>query len=315
MKIAIMESLGISAQELKACMAPFEQEGHTFEVFEKTTDVAKLIEQAKDADVMILANMPMPAAVLEACPNLKFVDIAFTGVDHVAMDVVRSHGIVASNASGYSNEAVAELGVGMVIGLLRNIPQVAQRCRGGQTKDGLVGCELMGKTVGIIGLGKIGKRSAELYHAFGCEILASSRSIHADYPAYIRQVSRQELLEQSDVVILHCPLNDSTRGMIDKAALESMKKSAVLVNLARGPVVVTQDLADALNNDVIAGAAIDVFDKEPPLELDEPLLHAKNTIVTPHIAFASKQSMTLRAQIVFENLRCWLSGNPVNVVK
>ena len=315
MKIAIMESLGISAAELNACMAPFEQEGHTFEVFEKTTDVEKLITQAKDADVMILANMPMPAAVLEACSNLKFVDIAFTGVDHVAMDVVRSRGIVASNASGYSNEAVAELGVGMVIGLLRNIPQVADRCRNGLTKDGLVGCELKGKTVGIIGLGKIGKRSAELYHAFGCEILASSRNVHNDYPEYIRQVSRQELLEQSDVVILHCPLNDSTRGMIDKTALESMKRTAVLVNLARGPVVVTQDLADALNNDVIAGAAIDVFDKEPPLDLEEPLLHAKNTIVTPHIAFASKQSMSLRAKIVFENLRAFLDGNPVNVVK
>lgn len=315
MKIAIMESLGISEQELKACMVPFEQEGHSFSIFEKTTDVATLIEQAKDADVMILANMPMPAAVLENCPNLKFVDIAFTGVDHVAMDVVRNRGVVASNASGYSNEAVAELGVGMVIGLLRNIPQVEARCREGKTKDGLVGCELKGKTVGIIGLGKIGKRSAELYHAFGCEILASSRSVHADYPEYIRQISRQELLKQSDVVILHCPLNDSTRGMIDKAALESMKPTAVLVNLARGPVVKTQDLADALNNGVIAGAAIDVFDKEPPLALDEPLLHAKNTIVTPHIAFASKESMSLRARIVFENLRCWLDGNPINVVK
>ena len=103
--------------------------------------------------------------------------------------------------------------------------------------------------------------------------------------------------------------------MIDKAALESMKSTAVLVNLARGPVVKTQDLADALNSGVIAGAAIDVFDKEPPLSLDEPLLHAKNTIVTPHIAFASKESMSLRAQIVFENLRCWLKGEPVNVVK
>ncbi len=315
MKIAIMESLGISEQELQACMAPFEQEGHTFCIFEKTTDEKALIRQAEDADVMILANMPMPAPVLENCPNLKFVDIAFTGVDHVAMDVLRSRGIVASNASGYSNEAVAELGVGMVIGLLRNIPQVEARCRAGQTKDGLVGCEMKGKTVGIIGLGKIGKRSAELYHAFGCEILACSRSVHADAPNYIRQVSRQELLEQSDVVILHCPLNDSTRGMIDKAALASMKPSAVLVNLARGPVAKAQDLADALNNGVIAGAAIDVFDKEPPLSPDEPLLHAKNTIVTPHIAFASKESMTLRAQIVFENLRCWLDGAPINVVR
>lgn len=314
MKIVIMESLGIGAQELAACKAPFEAMGHTFAEFPKTTDIPTLIAQAGDADAMILANMPMPAAVLESCPKLKFVDIAFTGIDHVAMDVVRSRGMVASNASGYSNEAVAELGVGMVIGLLRNIPQVQARCRAGQTKDGLVGCELMGKTVGILGLGKIGRRSAELYHAFGCNVLASSRTVHADAPDYIRQVSREELLKQSDVVILHCPLNDSTRGMIDSAALALMKPTAVLVNLARGPVVVSQDLADALNNGVIAGAAIDVFDKEPPLNMDEPLLHAKNTIVTPHVAFASAQSMSLRAQIVFDNLKAWLEGNPVNVV-
>lgn len=315
MHIVIMESLGISAQQLDQLTAPFQQQGHTFAIYEKTTDTEKLIAQAKDADVMILANMPMKAQVLENCPNLKFVDIAFTGVDHVAMDVVRSRGIVASNASGYSNEAVAELGVGLVIGLLRNIPQVESRCRAGLTKDGLVGSELKGKTVGIIGLGKIGKRSAELYHAFGCHILANSRTVHADDPDYIHQVSRQELLEQSDVVILHCPLNDSTRGLINKQALASMKKSAVLVNLARGPVVNSQDLAQALNSDVIAGAAIDVFDKEPPLDADEPLLHAKNTILTPHIAFASHQSMLLRAQIVFDNLRAFLDGAPTNVVK
>lgn len=314
MKIAIMESLGIGAEELAACKAPFEAMGHTFAEFAKTTHIPTLIEQAKDADAMILANMPMPAAVLENCPNLKFVDIAFTGVDHVAMDVVRSRGMVASNASGCSNEAVAELGVGLVISLLRNVPQVEARCRAGQTKDGLVGSELMGKTVGILGLGKIGKRSAALYHAFGCTVLASSRTVHADAPDYIRQVSREELLKESDVVILHCPLNDSTRGLINREALEMMKPTAVLVNLARGPVVVSRDLADALNNGIIAGAAIDVFDKEPPLDPEEPLLHAKNTILTPHIAFASHQSMSLRAKIVFENLKAWLEGKPQNVV-
>ena len=314
MKIAIMESLAVSADEMALRKAPFEKEGHVFAEYAKTTDEQTLIDEAKDADVMILANMPMPAGVLRACENLKYIDIAFTGVDHVAMNVVREKGITASNASGYSNESVAELGIGLAISLLRNVPKVDARCRALGTKDGLVGNELLGKTVGIIGLGKIGSRSAELFHAFGCRILAHSRSVHRNAPDYIEQTDLDSLLSRSDIVVLHCPLNDSTRGLIDREALSKMKKTAVLINLARGPVVKSQDLADALNEGVIAGAALDVFDKEPPLPADEPLLKAKNTILTPHIAFATQESMSIRAEIVFENLRRWLDGDPINLV-
>ena len=314
MKIAIMESLAVSSEELALRKLSFEKEGHVFAEFERTADIPTLIEEAKDADVMILANMPMPKEVINACKNLKYIDIAFTGVDHVAMDAVRAKGITASNASGYSNESVAELGIGLAIDLLRNIPQVEARCRALGTKAGLVGNELMGKTVGIIGLGKIGTRSAELFHAFGCSILAHSRSIHKDAPFYVEQTDLDSLLSRSDLVILHCPLNDSTRGLINAEALKKMKPSAYLINLARGPVVVSKDLADALNNGVIAGAAVDVFDKEPPLNADEPLLSAKNTILTPHIAFASQESMSIRAEIVFDNLRHFLDKDPINIV-
>jgi len=315
MKIAIMESLAVSQDELALRKLPFEKEGHTFAEFDRTTDIPTLIEEAKDADVMILANMPMPGEVLRACDKLKYIDIAFTGVDHVAMDAAREKGITVSNASGYSNESVAELGVGLAIDLLRNVPQVDARCRALGTKAGLVGRELMGKTVGIVGFGKIGTRSAELFHAFGCKILAHSRSIHKNAPVYVKQVDLDSLLERSDIVVLHCPLNDSTRGLINKDALAKMKPSAYLINLARGPVVVSRDLAEALNNGIIAGAAIDVFDKEPPLNADEPLLAAKNTILTPHIAFASEESMSIRAEIVFDNLRHFLDGDPINLVK
>ena len=314
MKIAIMESLAVNSEELALRKLPFENEGHVFAEFERTTDIPTLIEEAKDADVMILANMPMPKEVINACENLKYIDIAFTGVDHVAMDAVRAKGITASNASGYSNESVAELGIGLAIDLLRNIPQVEARCRALGTKAGLVGNELMGKTVGIIGLGKIGTRSAELFHAFGCSILAHSRSIHKNAPFYVEQTDLDSLLSRSDLVVLHCPLNDSTRGLINAEALKKMKPSAYLINLARGPVVVSKDLADALNRDVIAGAAVDVFDKEPPLNADEPLLSAKNTILTPHIAFASQESMSIRAEIVFDNLLHFLDGDPINLV-
>ena len=313
-KIVIMESLGITAQELAQRKKPFEEQGHTFVDFPRTTDIPTLIAQAKDADAMIIANMPMPGQVIRSCEHLKFIDVAFTGVDHVDLTAAKEKGIAVSNASGYSNEAVAELVLGMALNILRNVSAVEARCRAGQTKDGLVGSELKGKTVGIIGYGKIGRRSAELFHAFGCKILAQSRTHKDNAPDYVEQVSQEELLKQSDIVVLHCPLNDSTRGMINAEKIALMKKSAILINVARGPVVVSQDLADALNNGVIAAAGIDVFDKEPPLDLSDPLLNCKNCLVTPHVAFASQESMSLRAEIVFRNLEYWMAGRQENVI-
>ena len=313
-KIVIMESLGISAEELAARKAPFEAQGHVFVDYPKTTDPAKLIEEAKDADAMILANMPMPADVLRKCDKLKFIDVAFTGVDHVGLDAAKEKNIAVSNASGYSNEAVSELVIGMVCSLARNLRAVEDRCRVGKDKTGLVGWEIKGKTVGIIGLGKIGTRTAELFHAFGANILAQSRSLHENAANYIEQVSQEELLRRSDIVVLHCPLNDSTRGMINAEKLAMMKPSALLVNVARGPVVVEKDLVNALENGVIAGAALDVFENEPPLDPASPVLHAPNCLVTPHVAFATQQSMSLRAEIVFENLAHWMDGHPINVI-
>lgn len=313
-KIVIMESLGISAEELAARKAPFEAQGHVFVDYPKTTDPAKLIEEAKDADAMILANMPMPADVLRKCDKLKFIDVAFTGVDHVGLDAAKEKNIAVSNASGYSNEAVSELVIGTTLSLARNLRSVEDRCREGKDKTGLVGWEIKGKTVGIIGLGKIGTRTAELFHAFGANILAQSRSLHENAANYIEQVSQEELLRRSDIVVLHCPLNDSTRGMINAEKLAMMKPSALLVNVARGPVVVEKDLVNALENGVIAGAALDVFENEPPLDPASPVLHAPNCLVTPHVAFATQQSMSLRAEIVFENLAQWMDGHPINVI-
>jgi len=313
-KIVIMESLGISDEELAARKAPFEAQGHVFVDYPKTTDPAKLIEEAKDADAMILANMPMPADVLRKCNKLKFIDVAFTGVDHVGLDAAKEKNIAVSNASGYSNEAVSELVIGTTLSLARNLRSVEDRCREGKDKTGLVGWEIKGKTVGIIGLGKIGTRTAELFHAFGATVLAQSRTHHDGIAEYIEQVTQEELLRRSDIVVLHCPLNDSTRGMINAEKLAMMKPTALLVNVARGPVVVEKDLVASLENGVIAGAAIDVFDKEPPLDTASPILHAPNCLVTPHVAFATQQSMSLRAEIVFDNLAKWMEGHQINTI-
>lgn len=311
-KVVILESLGISPEELEAFKKPFAGEVE-FTDYPKTTDIAKLKEETADADAMIIANMPMPGEVIAAAEKLQFIDVAFTGVDHVGLDAAKDKKIKVSNASGYSNEAVSELVIGMALSMLRNIPQVQERVRTGGTKDGLVGCELKGKTVGIIGYGKIGSRTGELMHAFGCKVLAQKHG-EQTLPDFVDAVSQDELLRRSDIVVLHCPLNDSTRGMINYEKLSLMKRSAILINVARGPVTNEDDLARALNDGIIAGAAVDVFTKEPPLPADTQMLHAANTLLTPHIAFATKESMTLRAEIVFDNLRAWLDGNQKNTI-
>ena len=312
-KVVILESLGISAEALEAFRKPFEGEV-VFAEYPKTTDIPALKGEVRDADALILANMPLPGEVIEAGERLQFIDVAFTGVDHVGLEAARARGIKVSNASGYSNEAVAELVIGMALAMLRNLPQVQERARTGGTKDGLVGGELRGRTVGIIGYGRIGSRTGELMRAFGCHVLAQRRGEHQRVPDFVELVSQDELLTRSDIVVLHCPLNDSTRGMIDYGKLSLMKRSAMLINVARGPVVVEADLARALREGLIAGACVDVFDKEPPLPADMPLLQAPNTLLTPHVAFATRESMTLRAQIVFDNLRAWLDGGQDNAV-
>lgn len=312
-KVVILESLGISDEELKGFQQPFEGEAE-FLSYPKTTDIPALKEEVKDAHALILANMPLPEEVIEAARQLEFIDVAFTGVDHVGLSAARARNIPVSNASGYSNEAVAELVLGMALSLLRNIPQVQDRVRAGATKEGLVGGELKGKTVGIIGFGKIGSRTGELMQAFGAKVLATRHKSTAPFPDYVEEAGMEDLLKRSDIVVLHCPLNDSTRGLMDHEKLSLMKPSALLINVARGPVVVEKDLVRALEEGLIAGAGIDVFDIEPPLPLDTPLLAAPRTLLTPHVAFATRQSMTLRAEIVFENLRAWLEGKPQNLV-
>lgn len=308
MKIAVLESLAVSDEKLKALEAPLIVRGCSFHHYERTAERAELIREAKDADVLMLANMPLPAEVVAAAEGLKYIDVAFTGVDHIPMDLCRARGIAVSNASGYSNEAVPELAVGMVLSILRNLRQVEQACRAGGTKAGLVGTELKGKTVGILGYGSIGSRSGELFHAFGCRIVTAEGHRIKNRPDFLEVLPQAEVLRQADVLVLHTPLNEATRGLIGKAELEMMKPTAILVNVARGPVVVTDDLIEALNRGTIAAAAVDVFDREPPLDPALPLLHAPNTLFTPHVAFATAESMELRAKIVFENLAAYLDG-------
>lgn len=314
MKVAILESLGISEEELKNHMIPFEERGVEFSVFQRTNDEETLIKEVGDSEVVVIAKMPFSSSVISKCKNLKYISVAFTGTDHVGIEEAKKRGIVVSNASGYSNEAVSELAIGMTLSLYRKMREVEERCRSGSDKSGLIGNEIKGKNVGIVGLGKIGRRSAELFHAFGANILSTSLHKHSDAPSFVKELELDELLSSSDIILLHCPLNSSTKGLINKEKLEKMKSSAILVNVARGPVVIEKDLVEALKNGTIRGAAIDVFDTEPPLSSDNPIFSAPNTLLTPHVAFATVESMKARADIVFDNLKSYLNGEVKNRV-
>ena len=314
MKIVLLESLGISDELLESYAKKLEEKGHEFAAYPRDMDVSVQIERAKDADILMIANMPLKGEVIRACKKLKFIDVAFTGVDHVDLQAAKEMGVKVSNASGYSTQAVAELALSMMLSLLRNVPQVDERCRAGKTKDGLVGSELKGKTVGIVGAGAIGQNTARLCKAFGCRVLAYNPRPKQVEAGLLEFVDLDTLTREADIISLNCPLNDSTRGMFGKERIAMMKKNALLINVARGPVVDSQALADALNSGRLGGAGIDVFEMEPPVPADHPLLHAKNTIVTPHVAFATAESMEERCHIVFDNLKAWMDGAPVNRV-
>lgn len=314
MNIVLLESLGISENSLEIYIKKLKALGHTFKAYERTDDINLQIERAKEADILIIANMPLKAEVIRSCKNLKFIDIAFTGYDHVDLDAAQEMNIALSNAAGYSDQSVAELTICMILSLLRKVKDVERQARSGKTKEGFIGNELCNKTVGIIGTGKIGLKSAQLCNAFGCNIIGYNGFSNKKDSDLIKYLPLKEMLTLSDIVLLHCRISNESKNLINKETIAYMKSSSILINMARGGIVNSKDLADALNANRIAGAAIDVFETEPPLEISHPLLNAKNTIITPHIAFATEESMEKRAKIVFDNIYNWLNGNQINKV-
>lgn len=313
MKITLLEPIGISASLLEQLVAPFRAQGHTFTAFDtKTTDPAEQIARIGDSDAVIIANTPLPASVIAAAPNLKLLDVAFTGIDHVGLDACKEKGITVCNAAGYSNSAVAELALGLTIGCLRFFGESDRACRSGGV--GIRGTEIAGRTVGIVGTGAIGLYTARLFAAFGARVIAYSRSVRQEaLDLGIEYVSLEELLRRSDIVSLHVPSNPQTRHLIGKAELALMQKHALLINCARGAVVDNAALAEALQAGTIGGAGIDVFDTEPPLPESDPLTKAPRTLLTPHVAYNTVESMERRAHIVFDNLKAWIAGIPQNV--
>lgn len=317
MKIVCIEPLGISEDKVDEFAKSLRENGDEFVYYStRVCESEALIERGKDADIIIIANLPLKGEVIEKCTNLKMISVAFTGVDHIDMDMCKAKNIMVCNAAGYSTNAVTELTFGLIFSVMRNIIQCNEAARNEKTKDGLVGNEIAGMTFGIVGTGAIGSMVADVALAFGCKVIAYSRTIKAEIEKKgIKYVSLEELMTESDIVSLHLPCNDNTKGLISEDKLSLMKKSAIFINTARGPIVDNTALARFLNEGLISGAGIDVFETEPPISNSHPLVNAKNTVLTPHVAFASKEALVKRAIITFNNITEWEKGTPINVIK
>lgn len=315
MKIALLEPLGVESELINILAKPLVKKGHTFVYYgEKTTEINELSFRCTGCDIVMIANNPFPDQVVENAECLEMLNVAFTGIDHVGQKALKAKGVTVCNAAGYSDQSVAELALGLTIGLMRYLVQADRSVRVSDTSAGLMGQEIFGKTVGIIGTGRIGIITAKLFNAFGARVIAYSRTKKLEAEQLgITYVSLEELMEQADIVSLHVPNTAATKGMIGKALLARMKPTALLINCARGPIVDNQALANALNEGRLAGAGIDVFDMEPPIPADYPLLHTKNTLLTPHVAFLTKEAMVRRAHIAFENVYAYLEGKPQNL--
>ncbi len=311
MKIVFAEPTGVKTDLLEEAKILFESMGHEFSYFsDRKESEEDLIHRIGNADVVTLSNIPVSATVIRACSQLKLINVAFTGVDHINLTECRERGIAVCNAAGYSTVAVSEITVGLAVSLLRNIPVMDNQTRIPAGRNNYLGTELSGKTVGIVGTGAIGIATAKLFSAFGCRILAYSRS-RKEEPV-LNYVSLNEVFEKSDIISLHIPSTADTKNIISREVMSLMKPTAVIINTARGQVVDNQALADLLKAGKISGAAVDIYEKEPPLDPDHPLLSAPNTILLPHIAYATEEAMIKRFEIVKENIIAFLKGESYN---
>lgn len=313
MKLAILEPLGIPQEKLLSLAESAVQGRMEITAYDdRKEDTETLIERSRDADAVVLSNFPYRREVIENCPRLKMICVAFTGTDHVDVDYCRQKGILVCNCAGYSTAAVSDLVFGMIIDIYRKIIACNEAVRNEGTKNGLVGHELEGKKFGVIGAGAIGSRVARIADAFGCSVCAYNRSVKG--LPNVSFIDLDELLSTCDIISLHLPSTPETKNIIDKNKIAMMKPSAVFINTARGALVDSYALAEALSSGRLAGAGIDVFETEPPIPADHPLLTAPNVIATPHVAFATEESMQKRAGIAMDNVRLWLDGRPQNVV-
>lgn len=289
------------------------------EVFTDTTTERQAIERLQGADAAIADCFiaPLNKQVFSSVPKLKYLSLNSTGYDPVDLAAAQAHGIQISDIPGFSTDAVAEHAIALIFAVNRHIVQLDKRMHeqpyevdpADKTQLPYLGFNLRGKTLGIIGMGNIGQRVAEIAKALGMNVIAYNRS--PKNVAGVEQVSLEELLKQSDVVSLHTPLNAESENMIGAKELALMQPHALVINTARGKVVDTQALADALKNKKLGGAGLDVLAQ---WNTDNPLLSLENVVMTPHSAWYTQESFDNLADMVVENVEAYVSGEPQNLV-
>lgn len=313
MKIVVLDGYTLNPGDLS--WDGFKELGETV-VYERTAP-EQILNRAKDAEIVITNKTPITKETIDLLPKMQYIGVLATGYNVIDIDAAREKGIVVCNIPAYGTQAVAQMTFALLLALCNKVEMHNDAVKKGVWSASKDFCfcvdtltELAGKTMGIIGFGRIGAQVAALADAFGMEVVYNSNSRkNTKY----RWMERDELFCTADVVSLHCPLVAATQGLINKQTLEKMKKTAFLINTSRGQVIVEKDLADALNQGKIAGAALDVLSQEPPAA-DNPLLTAKNCIITPHIAWAAKETRARLMDIAVENLKAWMDGKPIHCV-
>lgn len=284
------------------------------------TDERETIARIGDADIVFTNKTPISKAVLEACPKLKFISVLATGYNVVDCGCAKERGIPVSNVPTYGTASVGQFAIGLLLEICHHIGHHDQSVHSGAWERCQDWCywdypliELDGKTLGVIGFGRIGQTTGKIAKAMGMEVLAYDNFPSDAGRAIASYVELDTLLARSDVIAVHCPLFPETQGIINRDNIAKMKDGVILINNSRGPLVVEQDLADALNSGKVAAAGLDVVSTEP-IQGDNPLLKAKNCIITPHISWAPKESRQRIMDCSVSNVKAFLEGSPVNVV-
>lgn len=284
----------------------------------KAEDVA---ERIGDAEVVYTNKTPITKETLDACPNVKFIGVLATGYNIVDTAAAKEKGIPVSNIPTYGTAAVSQFAIGLLLELCHHIGEHSDAVKAGEWTSNPDWCfwkyplvELDGKTMGIIGFGRIGQDTGKIAQALGMKVLAydsfPKKELESETCHY---ADLDTVLAESDVIALHCPLFPDTEGIINKDTIAKMKDGVMIINNSRGPLIVEQDLRDALDSGKVAGAAVDVVSTEP-IQMDNPLIGAKNVIITPHISWAPKESRQRLMDIAVDNLKCYVDGKPQNVV-
>lgn len=278
-----------------------------------------IVDEAAEAELILTNKAVLSRATIEALPNLKYIGVMATGFNVVDVVAARERNISVTNVPIYSTTSVAQMVFSHVLHFAQRVGDHSTAVHAGRWASSKDFCfwdslqvELAGLTLGIVGWGRIGQATAKLADAFGMKVLVTSRS-QKELPAYAQQVDRSTLFRDSDFVSLHCPLTPETEGMVNAELLQTMKPSAVLINTSRGPLIDESALSTALEQGTIAGAGLDVLSSEPP-SVDNPLLGAKNCVITPHIAWATQAARHRLMETVVENVAAYLAGRPQNVV-